>query len=518
MSFHSFSPFVNLFSFNHFSNFALDIPNHPDEQFHGRWPILNGWQQSKRPCLTGGLASPPDSRFNSPVYPLGSSSALQRRNISPSRCVDPKDLQCGGEPSSTASDDSGCDEDVLMGDAHSEDADDGDGDANVLNLGNLSQSSGDGKVEGDSMVGIESEKPVSESKKGDDRSSDLGDAEERDKDGNPANVENSSQSSGDGKEEGDSMVGVESKEPSSKSKGLVEDGSSGLGDVEEGDEDANPANMENLSQSSADGKVAGDSTVVVESKKSLLESKGLVEDGSSDLGDAKDRDGDANPSNVENLLQYSGDGKVEGDSMVGVESKEPSSKSKGLVGDGSSDLGDLEEGDEEVEGDSMVGVESKEPSSKSKGLVGDGSSGDVEEGDEDVEGDSMVGVESKEPSSKSKGLVGDGCRKKNAITLSDSSTCPTVPILKPISQTVTQSNQILSDYECSVRLAAQIGPRRSTRNILAKNSPAVNYVDYMPPRKSISSKKKPAFEKESIVQLVGLPIFLSNMGYNFHLG
>ena len=43
--------------------------------------------------ITGGLASPPDSRYNSPIFPIGSSSNLQRGNLSPLRCVDPRQLQ-----------------------------------------------------------------------------------------------------------------------------------------------------------------------------------------------------------------------------------------------------------------------------------------------------------------------------------------------------------------------------------------------------------------------------------------
>ena len=42
--------------------------------------------------MTGGLASPPYSCYNSPIFPFGSSSSLQRGNTPPSQCIDPRHL------------------------------------------------------------------------------------------------------------------------------------------------------------------------------------------------------------------------------------------------------------------------------------------------------------------------------------------------------------------------------------------------------------------------------------------
>jgi hypothetical protein len=42
--------------------------------------------------MTGGLASPPESRINSPLFPQGSSASLTSGNLSPSQCVNPRDL------------------------------------------------------------------------------------------------------------------------------------------------------------------------------------------------------------------------------------------------------------------------------------------------------------------------------------------------------------------------------------------------------------------------------------------
>ena len=63
------------------------------DQFLSQWPLLNTWElPSKIYFMTGGLASPPDSCYNSPIFPFGSSSSLQRENASPSQCIDPRHL------------------------------------------------------------------------------------------------------------------------------------------------------------------------------------------------------------------------------------------------------------------------------------------------------------------------------------------------------------------------------------------------------------------------------------------
>ena len=42
--------------------------------------------------MIGGLLSPPESRYNSPIFPIGSSSVLQMGKFSPPRSVNPRDL------------------------------------------------------------------------------------------------------------------------------------------------------------------------------------------------------------------------------------------------------------------------------------------------------------------------------------------------------------------------------------------------------------------------------------------
>jgi hypothetical protein len=72
---------------------AAGIRNRLSDQFLCQWPSLNTWEiPSKIHFMTAGLASPPDSRYNSPIFPFGSSSSLQRGNASQPQCVNPRDL------------------------------------------------------------------------------------------------------------------------------------------------------------------------------------------------------------------------------------------------------------------------------------------------------------------------------------------------------------------------------------------------------------------------------------------
>ena len=62
-----------------------------------------------------------------------------------------------------------------------------------------------------------------------------------------------------------------------------------------------------------------------------------------------------------------------------------------------------------------------------------------------------------------------------------------------------ESNQILSDFEYSVGVAANFEPRRSSRNIQSKDKAAINYVNYVPPPKSSSGKKKLAILRDQLI-------------------
>jgi hypothetical protein len=53
---------------------------------------LKAGQSFKHHSLAGGLASPPDSRINSPLFLLGSTPPLNKGPLSPLRCVNPRDI------------------------------------------------------------------------------------------------------------------------------------------------------------------------------------------------------------------------------------------------------------------------------------------------------------------------------------------------------------------------------------------------------------------------------------------
>jgi hypothetical protein len=65
--------------------------------------------------------------------------------------------------------------------------------------------------------------------------------------------------------------------------------------------------------------------------------------------------------------------------------------------------------------------------------------------------------------------------------------------------------------EESVRLAAELGLRRSARNIPSRKKSAVNYAGYAPSRKSSTGRRKPAMGKDAILVEASIQNFLSNM-------
>jgi hypothetical protein len=89
--------------FNQNFNIFVDIPGYPRDLFHGQWSLLIAWDLSNCHSMIGGLASPPESQFNSPNLSFGPTSTFQRGNFSPPKCVNPRDLQDTIEPPSPAS-------------------------------------------------------------------------------------------------------------------------------------------------------------------------------------------------------------------------------------------------------------------------------------------------------------------------------------------------------------------------------------------------------------------------------
>ena len=150
--------------------------------------------------------------------------------------------------------------------------------------------------------------------------------------------------------------------------------------------------------------------------------------------------------------------------MVGVQRREPSpdSQEKDDPLGPMSDLSDLEEDNE--------GRLTKRVKSHTSGV-------------EKAESDSNFVVESEEPPSVAKGKLPDA------------------------------SDQ---DEE-SVRLAAELGLRRSARNVPSRKKSAVNYAGYAPSRKTSTGRRKPAVEKDAILVEASIQNFPSKMSNKLSL-
>ena len=141
-------------------------------------------------------------------------------------------------------------------------------------------------------------------------------------------------------------------------------------------------------------------------------------------------------------------------SMVGIDSGEPMPNSlvdtvvepNNLL-DTSSDLTDLDEDNDEAE-ESAVGVNSGKQLSQYSCTSGEG------------------------------GNEASWFTNKGKTSYKGKTTCPLVCIVES-SRPIRESDQISSDFESAVKLAAQVELHRSTHNI-ARNNPAktINYVDF----------------------------------------
>jgi len=363
------------------------------------WYLLNNEEQSKCHFDSGGLASPPDSHYNSPIFPVGSSSNLQTGNLSPARCVNPRDLH-------NADDLFGVDLGPREEDNLPEQEVGGLGGARSHSIARSRKSSAPPSPQGSSeyecrdeqSIAVESEKP-------------------------------GFRLSEDEDDEVTTIVGSQSRESSSHPQ----------------QEDATMVGLESSERLSQEDDVA--------------------------MADVESNE----PSS-----------QVDGATMSGIESSEPSSHPQ-------------EEGNE---GNPMFGVESNDPLgqplSESKGT-----SSDLSDSEEDGEGGGRTsGVDS----SQSKQEEGDEeSRPTTAVGASDSSSddgkiaSPIVGMEEANPKTGADDDQMSLDFATSLHLAAQFEPRRSSRNIPAKNKPNINYVDYVPFRKSSNRKKKPAFGMDEIL-------------------
>lgn len=269
-----------------------DLRFHLKDKFLGQCCLSMTGKLSKSNFIAGGLASPPETRVNSPIFAIGSASTSQKGNLSPLRYVDPKDLLCS-KPS-FAQDLERQDRDELMepeGDAHSHlkpgvDISDKNHRVDVdsskaLPLLPLDISDNNRTVDAQSVqaspylpndsgstVDIDSREPEKKLQENDpgesmDQSSDPGDD-----DSTTVGIQSRLQSPLL-QEDDASMVGVKSKDPSSDTDG---DGGAGqpMSEVESSD------SLEN-------GKLK-DSVVAVGSKEPLSDSEKVDEEGRSAKG------------------------------------------------------------------------------------------------------------------------------------------------------------------------------------------------------------------------------------------
>lgn len=392
---------------------AAGVRNRLSDQFLGQWPLSNIWElPSEIDFMTGGLASPPDSRYNSPIFLFGSSSSLQIGTTSPSQCVDPRDLHDFPipEPFPPASDDDQIDQ----------------------------RDSGISEPSSPATNGLPSSPVcVSEKLKSISLTFDNGD-EDTAMDGTmtaPPSLPPS-------QEDNESVV---VKEPESKSSDDI---------------------------SNEEDTVMGDATTMDATMATPPSLQSSQEDDESKSSDDIDNGEDTVMDDTAMRAPSSSVPLSQGDdlSMVGIDSGEPMPNppadkvvEHNNASDPSSDLTDLEEDDDEAK-ESAVSVNSKK---RTPGEGGDEASRFTDRG---------------ETSSK-----GQTAR-------------PLVRIVEP-SQPIGESDQISSDFESAVKLAAQVELRRSARNIARNNSAkTVNYVDFARPRKSSFSKKKPALDDEIDLQ------------------
>ena len=219
-------------------------------------------------------------------------------------------------------------------------------------------------------------------------------------------------------------------------------------------------------------------------------------------------------------------------SMVGIESMEPPSHQEegeegspaDVVKSGgcSSDLSDL--GEDGESGGPTNGLETL-LSLENRRAEGGNDLSDL--GEDDESGGPMDGLETllsldnrkveEENDSDDETMGGplsdsekEEARPANAKSLESSdyadAAVPIVAQSEATPKTALKLNQISSDFESAIRLAAQLELRRSSRNIPIKKTPT-NDVDYAPPWKSSSGKKKPTFRIDGNLLQVGVGAF-----------
>lgn len=261
--------------------------------------ITNTGKPSKYHSITGGLASPPNTCFNSPIFPNTSASVLHRGNLSASQCVNPKDLHRSIKSFV---------DDIEPQERH-------DLTEHLVGIPSNSTSILAISEQADHVISVKLSNPALDSSEDDDHDEDV------------AFFGGSSEASSLPQDDDSTMVDVESRRPSPQLKG--DDGI--MAGVEYGEPPTNPP--EDDAGVSMEPSQGDDCTMIdVESRQS---SPNIMEDEASMVGiETREQLSDSNNKNEHgravngaDLSDSLGGKKLKPDSMVVDEAKEISSES-----------------------------------------------------------------------------------------------------------------------------------------------------------------------------------------------
>jgi hypothetical protein len=409
--------------------------------------------------MTGGLASPPESRINSPLFPQGSSASLTSGNLSPIQCVNPRDLH----PSKFFSDNNESDAEDDISPASSR-------------MSSVQPSSPPPAVSkldfgADPIIATEFVKSVLKGDENNDENATTASVRSRESLSHPREddattmvVDQSRAASSEPQDDDATMVGIPSRTPSPKPR-VNEEGVTMVG---------------------------------VESNYRLWSSSVSSQEDDAAMIDVLSRKPSPEPQDNEESVESNdrlGSPSVPSEpqeddaTMIDVPSKKPSLEPQDNEESVESNdrLGSPSASSEPQEDDAtMVGVPSRKPSPEPQ---------DNEE--EGLVSESMVPLSNLSDSEEDD----ESYQPTNAVESSDSSdnkksAGPIVGTEEATPKAGTDFNQLMLDFEYSVNLQGENSLRRSSRNILSKKKPTINYADYPAPRKSSSGRKKLALEDE----------------------
>ena len=421
--------------------------------------------------MTGGLASPPESRINSPLFPQGSSASLTSGNLSPIQCVNPRDLH----PSRFFPDNNESDVEDDISPASSR-------------MSSVQPSSPPPAVSecdfgADPIIATEFVKSVLMGDKNNDENAShptslpshphttMASVRSRESSSHPQEddattivVDQSRAASSEPQDDDATMVGIPSRTPSPEPR-----------DNEEGNTMVGVESNDRLWSSSPSSQEDDAPMIDVPSRKASPEPQDNEES-----VESNDRLG---------LPSASSEPQEDDATMIDVPSKKPSLEPQDNEESVESRdrLGSPSASSEPQEDDvTMVGVPSRKPSPEPQ---------DNEE--EELMSESKVPLSNLSDSEEDD----ESYQPTNAVESSDSSdnkksAGPIVGTEEATPKAGTDFNQLMLDFEYSVNLQGENSLRRSSRNILSKKKPNINYADYPAPRKSSSGRKKLALEDE----------------------